>query len=171
MGVLISSEKLYLFLGVFLAVCILVISAIMLDLWDGVHTAKKTRERVHSHKLRVTISKMCEYWRFILIGFLVDCLGIFFAFYFMPFVVVLFGAGLIVVEAKSMFEHANRRKSHTQELPDIFKAIIGAVDQNDAQRIFDRLRSEHLQELREQSGKVMTADECKTKQLINNQTI
>ena len=41
MDTIISLEKLYLFLGIFLAVCILVISAIMLDLWDGVHTAKK----------------------------------------------------------------------------------------------------------------------------------
>ena len=78
---ILSLDKLYLFLGIFLAVCILVIAAIMLDLWDGVHTAKKTNQRVHSHKLRVTIAKMSEYWRFILIGFLVDCLGIFFSFY------------------------------------------------------------------------------------------
>ena len=66
---ILSLDKFYLFLGIFLAVCILVIVAIMLDLWDGVHTAKKTNQRVHSHKLRVTIAKMCEYWRFILIGF------------------------------------------------------------------------------------------------------
>ncbi len=123
METILSLEKVYLFLGIFLAVCILVIVAIMLDLWDGVHTAKKTNQRVHSHKLRVTITKMSEYWRFILIGFLVDCLGIFFSFYIMPFVAVLFGAGLIVVEAKSMFEHANRRKSQTLQLPEIIRSI------------------------------------------------
>ena len=139
MDTILSLEKLYLFLGIFLAVCILVITAIMLDLWDGVHTAKKTNQRVHSHKLRVTIAKMSEYWRFIMIGFLVDCLGIFFSFYVLPFVAVLFGAGLIVVEAKSMFEHANRRKSHMTELPDIVKSIIKAVDEKDAHKIIDRL--------------------------------
>ena len=52
---IVSLDKFYLFLGIFLAVCILVIVAIMLDLWDGVHTAKKTNQRVHSHKLRVTM--------------------------------------------------------------------------------------------------------------------
>ena len=132
-------EKLHLFLGIFLTVSILVITAIILDLWDGVHTAKKTNQRVHSHKLRITIAKMCEYWRFILIGFLVDCLGIFFSFYFVPFVAVLFGVGLIAVEAKSMFEHANRRKSHTKELPDIIKSIIEAATHSDAQNVFDRI--------------------------------
>lgn len=137
MDTIISLEKLYLFLGIFLAVCILVISAIMLDLWDGVHTAKKTNQRVHSHKLRVTIGKMSEYWRFIMIGFLVDCLGIFFSFYILPFVAVLFGVGLIVVEAKSMFEHANRRKSHMTELPKIINDIIAAADKKEAKRILD----------------------------------
>lgn len=141
---ILSKEKLYLFLGVFLAVCILVITAILLDLWDGVHTAKRTNERVHSHKLRVTIAKISEYWRFILIGFLVDCLGVIFSFYILPFVAVLFGVGLIAVEAKSMFEHANRRKSHTAELPDIVSSIISAVDKKDAQKILDRIKSEGL---------------------------
>lgn len=141
---ILSKEKLYLFLGVFFAVCLLVITAILLDLWDGVHTAKRTNERVHSHKLRVTIAKISEYWRFILIGFLVDCLGVIFSFYILPFVAVLFGAGLIAVEAKSMFEHAHRRKSHTAQLPDIVSSIISAVDKKDAQKVLERLKSEGL---------------------------
>lgn len=132
-------EKIYLFLGVFLAVCILVIVAIMLDLWDGVHTAKRTNQRVHSHKLRVTISKMSEYWRFIMIGFLVDCLGIFFSFYILPFVAVTFGVGLIVVEAKSMFEHAGRRKSHITEVSEIIKGIIECSHETDARKIVSQL--------------------------------
>lgn len=139
METVLSLDKLYLFLGIFFAVCILVIIAIMLDLWDGVYTAKKTNQRVHSHKLRVTIAKMSEYWRFILIGFLVDCLGMFFDFYVMPFVAVLFGVGLIVVEGKSMFEHANRRKSHTTELPDILKSIVECAHEHDAKKIVEHI--------------------------------
>lgn len=140
MYTIISIDKLYLFLGVYLIVCILVITAIMLDLWDGVHTAKKTQQHVHSHKLRVTIEKMSEYWRFLLIGFLVDCLGIIFPFYYIPFVTMLFGAGLIVVEIKSMFEHAHRRKSHTTELPKIVEDIIAAANKKEAQKIVELLR-------------------------------
>lgn len=139
METILPLSKIYLFLGVFLVVCILVIVAIMLDLWDGVHTAKKTHQRIHSHKLRVTIAKMSEYWRFIMIGFLVDCLGIIFSFYIMPFVAVIFGAGLIFVEMKSMFEHANRRKSHMTELPDIIKNIIDCAHEKDAQKIIEQL--------------------------------
>ncbi|MBD5283321.1 MAG: hypothetical protein HDS31_01740 [Bacteroides sp.] len=136
---IIDLSKVYLFLGIFLATCIMVILAIMLDLWDGVHTARTIKERVHSHKLRVTIAKMTEYWRFIMIGFLVDCLGVFFDFYILPFVSVIFGVGLIVVEAKSMFEHAGRRKSHTTELPDIIKLIVNCAHEKDARKIIEEL--------------------------------
>ena len=140
MEAILNIDKALLFLGVFLAVSIVVITAIMLDLWDGVHTAKKTHERVHSHRLRVTIAKISEYWRLLLIGFLIDCLGVLFDFYFMPFVALLFGAGLIVVEAKSMFEHASKRKSHAVELPEIISKIVSATTSTDARKIIDTLK-------------------------------
>ncbi len=136
-GVLLG--KLYLFFGIFLAICLLVVGAIMVDLWDGVYTARKTGKRVHSHKLRVTIAKVSEYWRFILIGFLIDCIGFIFAFYFMPFVAVVFGVGLIVVEIKSMFEHARSRRSHTQDLPEIIRNIINCTREYDAEKIIEQL--------------------------------
>lgn len=132
---ILSLEKGYLFIGVFFAVSLLVIMAIMLDLWDGVYTAKRTGQRVHSHKLRVTIAKVSEYWRFLLIGFLADCLGFLFSFYFMPFMALLFGMGLIVVEIISMFEHAKRRKSHLIDLPEIIDGIIAATSKKDAEKI------------------------------------
>lgn len=140
METILSFDKLHLFLAVFFAVCILVIGAIMLDLWDGVHTAKVTNQRVHSHKLRVTIAKMSEYFRFMLIGFLVDCIGFLFSFYTLPFVVVLFGVGLIIVEAKSMFEHASRRKSHATELPEIIQSIVECARDKDAEKIVKQIQ-------------------------------
>lgn len=135
MGSILSLEKGYLFIGVFFAVSLLVIMAIMLDLWDGMYTAKRTGQRVHSHKLRVTIAKVSEYWRFLLIGFLADCLGFLFSFYFLPFMALLFGMGLIVVEIISMFEHAKRRKSHLIDLPEIIDGIIAATSKKDAEKI------------------------------------
>lgn len=139
---IVSISKIILFLGVFLGVSILVIFAIMLDLWDGVHTAKRLHERLHSHKLRVTISKMSEYWRFILIGFLIDCIGIIFSFYIIPYITVLFGVGLIIVEIRSMFEHAKRRKSHATELPEILKSIVDCANEKDAHAILVKLIGE-----------------------------
>lgn len=142
METIFSFDKAVLFVGVFLAASLLVIAAVMLDLWDGVYTARRTGERVHSHKLRVTIAKVSEYWRLLLIGFLADCLGFLFSFYFLPFMALLFGAGLIVVEILSMFEHARRRKSHLTDLPDIISDIIGAADRKDAMRVICRFRDQ-----------------------------
>lgn len=135
----VSYDKAFLFIGIFIAVCILVIVAIMIDLWDGIYTAKTTGERVHSRKLRITMNKVGEYWRFIFIGFLIDCMGFFFHFYSLPFFVILFGVGLIIVEAKSMFEHSHRRKSHTAQLPDLLKKIVSASNSQEAEKILKNI--------------------------------
>lgn len=137
----IPMQKVMLFLGIFLAITLIVIAAIMLDLWDGVMTAKRLNKKVHSHKLRVTVAKMSEYWRFIMIGFLIDCIGFLFSCYVLPFVVILFGVGLIVVEIKSMFEHAKRRKSQTSQLPDIWQGIVACANEKDAQQIVHKIAS------------------------------
>ena len=138
-------------MGIFLAISVLVVIAIILDLWDGVHTARITKQPIHSHKLRVTIDKMSEYWRFVIIGFLIDCIGLIFSFYIIPFVAVLFGAGLIIIETKSMFEHARRRKSHTTELPHIIHSIIHAATDKEAtevlEKIYERATDERLQKI------------------------
>lgn len=127
------------FLGVFMGVSVVVIAAILLDLWDGIHTANATGAEVHSHKLRITIAKVSEYWRFLLVAFLVDCLGFLFPWYGLPFVTLLFGAGLVAVEAKSMFEHAARRKSKMRELPGILGDIVACTHEGDARKILDKI--------------------------------
>lgn len=131
--------KLYLFGAIFFAACLLVIAAIMLDLWDGIYTARRTGQRVHSHRLRVTIAKIGEYFRLIAVGALVDCLGSLFSFYPLPIVTILFGAGLIIVELKSMLEHARRRKSHTAEMPEIIAQIIDCKHEPDAEQLVKKL--------------------------------
>lgn len=136
---IINYDKALLFVGIFVGVCILVIAAIMIDLWDGVYTAKATGERVHSHKLRVTIKKMSEYWRFIIIAFIIDCLGFIFNFYLMPYVVLAFGVGLIIVEVKSMFEHARKRRSEAAHLTDIISKIVKAETSKEAKNVLSEL--------------------------------
>lgn len=133
--------KLYLFTAIFFAACLLVIAAIMLDLWDGIYTARRTGQRIHSHRLRVTIAKIGEYFRLIAVGALVDCLGSLFSFYPLPIITILFGAGLIIVELKSMLEHAKRRKSHTAEMPEIIAQIIDCKHEPDAEQLVKKLSS------------------------------
>lgn len=124
---------------VFLIASLLVIVAIALDLWDRIYTQRKTSGRIRSHKIRVTIDKTAEYWRFLLIGFLVDCLGLMFSFYKLPFAVILFATGLMCIEAKSMIEHARERKSHIADLPTMIERIIACATEQDARRLIKEL--------------------------------
>lgn len=139
MGAIIDHRKLLVFGGVLLAVCLLVLIAIIFDLWDGVYTAQATGERVHSHKLRVTISKIFEYWRIIAAGFLLDCIGCIFDVYLIPFVVVIFGTGLILIEIKSMIEHSRKRKSSAANLEGILRKIIEAGTEKDAREVVKKM--------------------------------
>lgn len=136
---IIDHHKLLVFAGFLLIVSILVVCAIMVDFIDGVHTAKSTGERVHSHKFRVTIGKVSEYWRFLLIGFLIDCVGCLFDFYLIPYVVIAFGTGLMLIEVKSMFEHARRRKSSTQSLEKILRRMVNVSTKEEARELLGKI--------------------------------
>lgn len=142
MDPLLLLPKLIGFAGIFFGVCLIVILAILIDLWDGVYTARVTNIRVHSHKLRVTVKKISEYWRFVIIGFLIDLLGMLLTFYSLPFVAMAFGVGLVFVEIKSIFEHAHKRKSHAAKLPGIITRIIECAKEADARELLTELTSE-----------------------------
>lgn len=119
---------------------LLVLFAILLDLWDGVYTARQLRQRVHSHKLRVTVKKVSEYWRFMLIAFVIDTVGILFPIYALPYISILFCIGLVGVEAKSMLEHAKKRKSKAIEMEEIIKMVIDSATKPDAKETILRIR-------------------------------
>lgn len=128
---------------------VLMLAAILLDLWDGLYTARKTGKKIKSHILRITIAKVSEYWRFMLIGFLIDCAGVLFPFYALPYVSIVFFLGLIGVEVKSMMEHAKRRKSHVNDAQEIIERIIACATSGKAQEIIDMIghsQKSHLEE-------------------------
>lgn len=106
--------------------------AVLLDLRDGVATARRCGQAIRSNKLRVTVTKIIEYWQFVFLGFLADVIAGFAEFYWLPFVAIIFSIGVIILEGKSMFEHARRRKSGVAKLPstvaDILEAI-GGIDE------------------------------------------
>lgn len=111
---------------------LLMIAAVLIDLWDGVYTAHRTKVKIRSHRLRITMSKIGEYWRFMLIGFIIDSVGMLFPFYSWPYLSLLFFVGLVATEVKSMFEHARRRKSRVADLQEIYGSIIRCVREKDA---------------------------------------
>lgn len=133
---------LYINFGLWLMVFI----AIMLDLWDGLYTAKKCHARIRSHILRVTANKVGEYWRIMLIGFIVDTIGTLFTWYNAPYVSIIFCLGLVGVEAKSIFEHIGKRKTSASKLPEVLKEIIECASERDAKKVLKRV-GEYLEKV------------------------
>lgn len=143
----IDMPHLMLHCGISLALWLLVVVAVLVDLWDGVHTARVMKRRVHSHKLRVTITKLGEYWRIMLLGFVADCIGVLFPFYTLPYLSILICLGIIGIEMKSVWEHAKKRKSKTAIIPNLVQAIVECVNKDDAENVIKLIVTE-LDEVR-----------------------
>lgn len=133
---------------------ILMLAAILLDLWDGLYTARKTGKRIKSHILRITIAKVGEYWRFMLIAFVIDSAGTVFPFYNFPYISIVFFLGLVGVEVKSMLEHAKRRKSHIDEAATIVQRIIECATDGTAKEIIDTIINAQKSHLEKEDGTI-----------------
>lgn len=130
----------YQHLGISLFLWLLVILAVLVDLWDGVYTARRLGLKVHSHKLRVTIRKIGEYWRFILMGFIADTIGVLFPFWAWPYLSIAICLAVIGIEAKSVMEHSQKRKSHTAQIPGMLSDIIKCATKTEALDILSRIK-------------------------------
>ena len=124
MGEVLDLPHLYRHFGINLGLWLLVIFAVLIDLWDAIYTARSIGCKIHSHKLRMTINKMGEYWRIMLLGFVFDLIGVIFPFYAYPYLSILICVGIVLIEIKSVWEHAKKRKSRVAELPQMIQQIV-----------------------------------------------
>ena len=117
-----------------------VIIAVLVDLWDGLYTARKLGEKLRSHKFRHTIHKLGEYWRVMLIGLLFDTLCLCLPWYNFPYLTILAAVGLLIIEVGSMREHIKKRKNSLSELPTIIANIISCADEKDAMALIKKIK-------------------------------
>lgn len=134
MGEVVDLPHLYRHFGINLGLWLLVIFAVLIDLWDAIYTARQLGKKIHSHKLRMTINKMGEYWRIMLLGFVFDLIGVVFPFYVYPYLSVLICVGIVLIEIKSVWEHARKRKSQVVEIPNIIEEVIKATNKPEAEK-------------------------------------
>lgn len=139
MSEVLDLPHIYKHFGINLGLWLLVIVAVLIDLWDGVMTARQLGKKIHSHKLRITINKMGEYWRIMLLGFVFDFIGVIFPWYGYPYLSILICVGIVLIEIKSVYEHAKRRKSKASELPDIISDVIKTASKPEAEAIIKRI--------------------------------
>lgn len=140
MGEVIDMPHLYRHFGINLGLWFLTICAVLIDLWDAIYTARQMGIKVRSHKLRMTINKMGEYWRIMLLGFVFDLIGVIFPWYGYPYLSIVICVGIMCIEIKSVWEHAKKRKSRVADIPDIIEEVIKATNKPEAEKAINLIK-------------------------------
>lgn len=96
----------------------------MADTISGIYTAKKTGEKLRSHRLRKTFEKMAVYWFFQTLVAAVGIIFTLFSFYNLPYLSILLAAAICVTEGRSMYEHARRRRDGVAKIPETMQELI-----------------------------------------------
>ncbi len=132
--------RLYMHIGVILLCWFLMFFSVLVDMWDGVQTAKFMGERVSSKGLRRTFSKAGDYWRMMLFGLMFDSLGLLFSWYILPYMTMVITVGVLIIEFRSVWEHNKRKHSHAAEIPDIMERIVKCVTYKDAGDVYEVIK-------------------------------
>lgn len=120
--------------------CILIVIAVLLDLDTGVRAARKNKEKIKSHMLRRTVTKILDYLRVLLFGVIIDILGLAFPWYSIPYCAIVVTLGEVLIEGKSVLENYQKTKSAASEIPDMLMKIIKASSKAEAQKILDFIK-------------------------------
>lgn len=119
---------------------IAVLAAVLLDLNTGINAARKAKERIKSHILRRTITKVVDYYRVLFFGIIIDVLGLAFPWYDVPYCAIFVSVGIVLIEAKSVLENYKKSKSAARDIPDMLQDIIHAATSKDAAEIIKRIK-------------------------------
>lgn len=114
------------------AFCILVTGMFSIaDTISGIYTAKKTGEKLRSHRLRKTFEKMAVYWFFQILVGMVGVIFSLFPWYNLPYLSIIFAAMICIAEGRSMWEHSKRRKDGMAKIPETVQELIDLVGGED----------------------------------------
>lgn len=119
--------------------CALVIFAAFIDMWSGVEAARAVKERISSHGLRKTVSKIVDYLRVVFFAALIDTLGLFFPWYLLPYFVMACTLGVLLIEGRSVIENSRKKKSQAAGIPDAVRSIIQAATREEAEKVLEQL--------------------------------
>lgn len=122
----------------------LVLFAVLIDLYTGVQAARKLKEKIRSHLLRHTISKVISYLTVVFFGIFIDVLGLCFPWYAIPYCCVFVTLAVILIEGKSVVENHAKAKNPASHVPemmgDIVEKIIKCDNIKDAMELAEKLK-------------------------------
>lgn len=97
------------------------------DTISGIYTAKKTGEKLRSHRLRKTFEKMAVYWFFQTLVAIVGVILTLLPWYNLPYLSIALAVAICVTEGHSMWEHSRRRKDGVAKIPETVQELIDIV--------------------------------------------
>lgn len=121
--------------------CILICVASFIDMWTGIDAAKANKEKISSHGLRKTMTKITDYLRILMFALLPDVLGLFFSWYTMPYVAVLVTLGALGIEGISVVENSKKKKSSAGNIVDMISKIVECASEKDATALLTEIQT------------------------------
>lgn len=97
------------------------------DTISGIYTAKKTGEKLRSHRLRKTFEKMAVYWFFQTLVAIVGVILTLLPWYNLPYLSIILAMAVCITEGRSMWEHGRRRKDGVAKIPETVQELIDIV--------------------------------------------
>lgn len=115
----------------------------ILDFISGTRTARVLGEKLRSHRFRKSIEKMTWYWLFQLLGFFFGLMGTIFEWYDWPYISIAIAIAIGLIEGKSMFEHAKRRKCQTAKIPETIRELVDWIGEDKLKGLIENIVTKH----------------------------
>lgn len=117
-----------------------IVIMVLLDLSTGLRAAKATKDKIRSNILRRTVTKILDYYHFLVAGIVIDVTGLAFDFYKVPYGAILVTLAVAGIELVSMYENFKKAKSAAAEIPQMIEKIIETKNEKDASELFEAIR-------------------------------
>ena len=134
---------------------VIIFAAVIVDFCAGYKAAKVCKEPIKSKLLRRTVSKTTDYYLFLVIGILVDLLGLAFPSYSMPFAAVVVSISVVLIEGWSVVEKFKKMKSSAADIPIMAQRVVDTTNLKDAVALLGEVKdlmdkiNDHEQRIKE----------------------
>lgn len=118
---------------------IVMLVAVLVDMQAGIHRARILKEKIYSHGLRETFKKFGEYGLVVMLGMLVDVVGILFSIFSLPYISAGSVIAAVAIEGFSVYESMKASRSSAASMVDIVGELVKSKSPDEVKKILDKL--------------------------------
>lgn len=118
---------------------IVMLVAVVVDMQAGIHRSRILKEKIHSHGLRETFKKFGEYGLVVMLGMLVDVVGILFSIFSLPYISAGSVIAAVMIEGFSVYESMKVSRSSAASMVDIVGELVKSKSPDEVKKILDKL--------------------------------